>query len=113
MRELLDIARREHECCDSEFRISTDGPCETCAQLDRIEAGLPDSLDAERARHAALVAAAREVVDRSPVVTDGETGSEWCHYCDAWANDRSEIKHHLPTCEWAILRASVGGERAG
>src|SRR5438128_2344146 len=32
-------------------------------------------------RFRAIEAAARDVADRSPLDTDGETLDEWCHYC--------------------------------
>lgn len=50
---------------------------------------------------ALLRSAAQDIVDRSPIDTDGETLDEWCHYCDSM-DDK-----HATGCEWAALRAAL------
>ena len=38
--EALDIAEEAEACCDSQFRISSDPPCENCAALERLRSVL-------------------------------------------------------------------------
>ena len=47
--------------------------------------------------------AAQEIVDREPIVIDGETGDEWCLYCDA---SYPKAKHE-PWCSWTLLRDAL------
>ena len=64
--------------------------------------------EAEIARLRKIEEAARDVADRSEVVSDPEgLGGEWCHYCD------HQTPGHGKGCEIVALRAALspaGGE---
>jgi hypothetical protein len=60
------------------------------------------------ARHAALVAAARDLIDRG--FLDSDYLGEECHWCGAWKHSRTPIRHDVD-CEWDSLRAALDGER--
>lgn len=38
LEEALDIAEAAEACCDGQFRITADPPCETCRDIERLRA---------------------------------------------------------------------------
>lgn len=60
-----------------------------------------DAMNVEIARLRAIEEAARDIAGGGWLDVDGETGNEWCHWCDGWPK-------HADGCEFVALRAALG-----
>jgi hypothetical protein len=88
-----------------------DVPPSTESRLAAIE---DEAREQERARYTALVEAARDLVDLSPLDTDSEGfGGDWCHVCGelaGYSRKGEPFARHAKWCAWAALRAVLEGE---